>query len=239
MQLTCELHRRPTSEMLWRFLNLELKSRGRRLLRRVGVGRPGAIRRADVAPPDSALATRADALVRSLSPDYLYNHCLRTYAFGVAIGRHRQLRWDHELFFIAAALHDLGLTEAHAGPGSFELEGARAARAFGVDSGMSAERCDLLHEAIALHTSVGVAHLREPEIALVHLGAGMDVIGVAAEDIDAATVADILDIWPREGFKERFVGLLEREVAAKPESSIAGHMRLGFAARVRRAPFAE
>lgn len=37
--------------------------------------------------PDSKVAKEATQLVSEISPEFLYNHCLRTYAFGDSLGK--------------------------------------------------------------------------------------------------------------------------------------------------------
>lgn len=233
-----ELPHPPLPSLLVQVLGLELAVRARRTMRAVGLRRPPPLDDALLAPPDSPLATRAAALARALSPPFLANHCERTFAFGAAIGHALGRRVDRELLYVAAALHDLGLTDAHQGERPFELRGADAARAFCVDNGGGAARADLVHEAIALHTSIAAAR-REPEIALLHFGAGADVIGYRLEDVAPETVAAIVARWPRLGFKRCIGGLLEREAARTPDSPLAVQWRLGFGKRVAGAPFAE
>jgi hypothetical protein len=98
---------------------------------------------------------------------------------------------------------------------------------------------DLVHEAIALHAAVGKAAKMAPEIALVHFGAGMDVVGLRAEDLSTHTVRHVVEAYPRHGFKKAFSEVLEHEVRRKPLSHMAGHMGLGFSRRIQSAPFAE
>lgn len=98
---------------------------------------------------------------------------------------------------------------------------------------------DLVHEAIALHAAVGKASKMAPEIALVHFGAGMDVVGFRAEDLATDTVRHIVDAYPRHGFKKAFSEALEVEVRRKPSSHMAGHIGLGFLRKIQSAPFAE
>ena len=73
----------------------------------------------------------------------------------------------------------------------------------------------------------------------IHFGAGLDVIGFHAEDVSAATRRAIVEAWPRHAMKEAFAQRLEAEVAHKPGCHFRGHARLGFAMKVRQAPFAE
>lgn len=54
----------------------------------------------------------------------LYNHCMRTYAFGGALGDRYGFKYDRELFYLASILHDVGLTDHACRKHSFEHEGA-------------------------------------------------------------------------------------------------------------------
>jgi hypothetical protein len=204
----------------------------------VGWRKAAALPDAAFVTPDSAQAQRAAALVRELSPAFLVHHCERTYAFGVALGAALGKRYDRELLYLAAILHDLGLTEAHRGERPFELRGADAAYRFCVDQGMAAEHCERVHEAIALHTSLEAAR-GEPEVALLHLGAGMDVVGYRSEDLRRETVEAVVAGWPRLQFKRRFCELLSAEARLTPDSPLGVQWRLGFSKRVLNAPFAE
>src|SRR4051812_39128990 len=109
-------------------------------------------------------------------------------------------------------MHDLGLIPQFNGHGSFEVEGAGVARRFLLARGLAEDKADLVHEAIALHAAVGKASKMAPEIALVHFGAGMDVVGFGAEDVSRDTVRHIVDAYPRLGFKKAFSEVLQDEV---------------------------
>lgn len=239
MELTHTLERRPAVPMILKFAGLEAGGLRRRIARAFGINRPAPIDIDDITVPDTQITKDATELVERCSPAFLVNHCLRTYCFGVAIGRHLRLQPDLEVFYLSALLHDLALTETYDTDGSFELNGARAARTFLLDKDYPPARADLVHEAIALHSSVGIADRREPEIALVHFGAGLDVIGVRAEDIAAATRDAIVARYPRLDFKREFSRLLEDQCGRKPACHIAGHVALGFQQKIRRAPFGE
>ena len=237
--LTTQLERTATPRLMWRFGCAEAMSAMRKLVRAVGYRRPTSLNVADMPIPDSALAEQATRLVRELSPRFLFNHGVRVFMFAEAIGRHNDLTFDREVVYLAAVMHDLGLVAQFNGTGSFEVEGAGVARRFLVDRGISERRADLVHEAIALHAAVGVASQMAPEIALVHFGAGMDVVGMRAEDVSSETVRRVVTAYPRLGFKQAFSEALEDEARRKPRSHMAGHVGLGFSRRIRQAPFAE
>src|SRR3954451_23843522 len=143
---------------------------------------------AGISIPDSAIAVQATDLARESSVPYLFNHVMRSYLFGALIARLDGLQYDPELFYLAAVLHDLGLTDRFAGPRRFEVEGAEAARTFLLTQGVSVDRATRVWDAIALHTSFGIASSKEPEVTLVHTGAGVDVVGRRLDELPSSSV---------------------------------------------------
>ena len=59
--------------------------------------------------PDTLLAKEATEILRNHSTDLLFDHSIRVYLFAAAQGHQRNLRFDPELLYVAAAFHDLGL----------------------------------------------------------------------------------------------------------------------------------
>lgn len=232
--------RSSTSRLLLRFVGMDARLALRRIGLRLGVISLGPVSSSDHAVPDTAVARAALELAREASPDFLLNHCIRTWCFAATLAARDRVRVDREALFVAAILHDLGLTAPLAAePGSFEWASARAAHGLCVAHGMVDTRADLVHDAVALHTAVGVASRREPEVALVHLGAGCDLLGLRLGELPSELLAGVLENWPRLGFKDRFASLLADQAANKPESHIAGHVGLGLLDRMRAAPFAQ
>ena len=206
-----------------------------------------------IAIPDTDLCRKAARLARAVCPPVVYNHVLRTFVFGALVAGRQRLRFDAELFFLGAALHDLGLAEAHHGGARFEVAGADAADAFLAREGLAPEKREIVWDAIALHTSVGIADRKRPEIALVHIGAGVDVLGLALDDLPDRAIAETLEAYPRLDFKNSFLDVLHRTVLAAPRSHAStwfgdivranGHVHgcacPTFEEAVRAAPFAE
>lgn len=185
------------------------------------------------AAPDSVPALAAERLAAELCTPIILAHSYRTYCFGAVLAARDGLKFDRELFYIAALLHDLGLTEKYAAePGSFEWVGAEKARVFCTDQGYSEVRADLVHDAIALHTSFGLATSREPEVAMVHYGAGVDILARRIEDVPKTSLEEIQELYPRSGCKEHFTECLNRQAELKPDSHIAGHVALGLSDRI-------
>jgi hypothetical protein len=127
---------------------------------------------------------------------------------------------DEEIAFCASLLHDLGLIPAFGAESRFEVDGADAARAFCIEHLVSAERAEQVWEAIALHTSPGIAPRMAAEIALVHFGAGLELLGFGLDQIPPEVVAEILKIYPRLNFKTAFSDLLIAHCRRNPAAQI-------------------
>lgn len=179
---------------------------------------PGEI--AGIRIPDSAIARQATELAREASPAFLFHHVLRTYLFGSLLAEQRGLALDEELFFLGAVLHDLGVTERGHGPQRFEVEGADWAHRFLLEQRYPNERADAVWDAIALHTSVGIADRKRPEIALVHQGASADVIGLRLDELPMDRVEQVLAALPRLDFKRAIVDAFVDTVQANPGSAV-------------------
>jgi hypothetical protein len=183
---------------------------------------PGEV--AGVKLPDSKLARDATDYVRGLSAPVVFNHVLRTYLFGVLLGRAKKLNFDSELFYLGAVFHDLGQTERFMGKQRFEVDGADAAAAFLEDKGVPTELIEVVWDAVALHTSVGIVERKRPEIALVSAGAGADVVGFGVAQLPSEAVAQVIAAFPRPGFKMAYQKVLAEIVARKPETAMGNFL---------------
>lgn len=169
--------------------------------------------------PDSGLARAATEMVQEVSQDFVYHHVLRTYVFGAQVAAAQGWKFDEELFYLGALMHDLGLVPTATGSDRFEIVGADAADRFLIGQGVPADRRAVVWDAIALHTSVGIALRKRPEIALVHIGAGIDVLGVGLDQLPRHVIDRTLEILPRQDFKRAIAALLTDTVAANPKAT--------------------
>ena len=176
---------------------------------------------AGVAIPRSPEAIRAAAFARQSCPDYLFNHCMRTFLIGVLAMQKQALTYNADDAFIAAALHDLGLLPAFASKAqSFEIDGANAAEKFARDNGLSAEEADIVWHGIAFHdVRFSITRRAGPEAMLVALGAAGDVDGPSlSTDVEKRQIAEVVAAFPRLQFKNRFTTLLIDHCKRKPTS---------------------
>ncbi|WP_051711698.1 HD domain-containing protein [Streptomyces sp. NRRL S-350] len=182
-------------------------------------GLPASV--AGIRIPDTRLARETVAFARGTCPETLFNHVMRTFLFGALLFEQRGARYDHELVFVAALLHDLGLVEAFRTPTErFEVDGADAAQRFLEQRKVTPPRVALVWDAIALHTTVGIAARKRPEIALISVGSGLDFTGNGLEKIPADARADVLSAFPRAGFKQAALDHILSLCRTKPMAEV-------------------
>jgi hypothetical protein len=199
---------------------------------------------------DSKIAKTATELSRAASPQYLFNHAMRTFLFGSLVGRARGQSFDEELLYLACILHDLGLTEQFEGDLPFEIQGAEAARHFLDAHTYSKDRTAIVWDGIAMHATL-IGQYKRAEIALVGEGAGADVIGPDFSQVRKSDVEAILLAFPRLKFKDAFVKTCADVVRRHPKGASRSFMRdvgerfvpefhpRNFCDSVDQAPFAE
>jgi hypothetical protein len=140
-------------------------------------------------------------LVRTVSPAFLTNHCVRSYLFGRELaagkGQRGSADYDDESLFLACILHDLGVTDYADGDQRFEVEGADAAAQFLRERGMPDGRVTTVWQAIALHTSLGLAQRFGTVQELAFRGISLDVDGIEKNSLSAGFADRVHAGWPR------------------------------------------
>jgi HD domain len=174
-----------------------------------------------IVAPDSELARRTGEFAAHAHSKVLLSHVHRTWWFGEFIGKKRGMKYDRELVYVASLLHDRGLSEHHAADKRFEVDGADAASKFLHAHNYPKAKTDVVWDAIALHSCADIAELREPEVALVHFGAFVDVMGARIDEISPQLIDDTIALYPRLGFKKAFSQALAEVARKKPHTAIA------------------
>ncbi|MGH8827382.1 MAG: HD domain-containing protein, partial [Jiangellaceae bacterium] len=91
--------------------------------------------------PASAPSRAADAVCRRFADAALTNHSVRSYLWAARYAADNGLRYDADVLYVAAMVHDLGLTatfDAYRTP--FEMVGGELGWVLGVGAGWSSER---------------------------------------------------------------------------------------------------
>ncbi|MGE2722180.1 HD domain-containing protein [Mycolicibacterium celeriflavum] len=170
--------------------------------------------------PDSETCSAALRFVFEVSVDFLANHCVRSYLFAREIAAAHGMRsgtdYDDELVFLACLLHDLGVTHVGKGDQRFEVDGADAAAAFLRRHGLTDERIVTVWQAIALHTSVGLANRFGPEQSVTFNGIALDINGVDKHLLSPVFVDRVHAAWPRHDLGYAIADAIVRDVRANP-----------------------
>ena len=181
---------------------------------------PNIGRESDFGLPTSTIAVAALTLCRSVSPPFIFNHCVRSYLFGRHVATANGLKpgadYDDELVFLACLLHDLGATEHANGSQRFEVDGADAAATFLTAGGLADDRIATVWRAVALHTSDGICHRFGTVEAITQMGVGVDVFGRGREAIPEATADAVHATWPRYDVGYTLAAAIVEQVETNP-----------------------
>ena len=170
--------------------------------------------------PDSDIARAAKQFVFDVSPAFVAHHSLRSYLFArelaAAKGLQPDVDYDDELVFLSCILHDLGVTEHANGDQRFEVEGADAAARFLRDHGLDEARVIPVWQAIALHTSSGLAHRFGAVQAIAQMGIGADIIGADRHLLPPGFADQVHASWPRHNLGYALAEVIAAQVEDNP-----------------------
>lgn len=182
-----------------------------------------------LALPAGPLADASLAIVRESESTPIADHSIRSFLFARLLaeqeGSVHDAAYDEDLLLAACVLHDLGLGTLAAGKARFEVEGADLAASLLAEHDVSAEDIDRVWEAIALHSSLGLADRRGLLTYLTHKGVFIDAGHFT--DIDATKLKPIFAAHPRPAgpfIQDAIVAHATRSEAAAPPFSIAAEL---------------
>ncbi|MET8699777.1 HD domain-containing protein [Kitasatospora sp. NPDC004723] len=128
--------------------------------------------------PTGPLAEAVLATVRASEAPPVANHSVRSFLFAEILAAHEgcleDAAYDRDLLFAATVLHDLGAGDLAPGAARFEVEGADLAAELLRRHDVPEGDVDRVWEAIALHTSPGIAERRGLLCHLTREGVGAD-----------------------------------------------------------------
>jgi hypothetical protein len=189
-----------------------------------------------VFPETPAAAAALSVATRYYSPALL-NHCIRCYLWGATYSAAHGIAFDDELYYVAALLHDMGLTEAfdsHRLP--FEEAGGQLAWVFGVAAGWPTERAARVSEIIVLHMRDEVSPASDPESHLLQVATGWEAVGRRPEEFPPDVRAEMLARYPWLGFGAEFLACFEDQARRKPGSAVAASVGKDIAGRIAANP---
>ena len=178
--------------------------------------------------PSGPLAAASLSIVQATVSAPIAGHSVRTFLYARLLAGHEgslnDAAYDQDLLFAACVMHDLGLGSLAAGQARFEVEGADLAAALLTGHGVAAPEVDRVWEAIALHSSVGIAHRRGLLTYLTHRGVFID----AGRDtgIPAGLIQRVRTAYPHRA-GERYLADAIADHASRSEAA-APPGSLGF-----------
>ena len=186
-----------------------------------------------LALPTGPLVDASLELVRSTESQPIAEHSIRSFLFARLFAEHEgalnDAAYDEELLFAATVMHDLGLGELARGHARFEVEGADLAAGVLRKQGVGEADVDRVWEAIALHSSIGLAERRGLLTYLTYKGVFIDV-GRLADAVADGMRKEVLNAYPKptEGpyIAEAIIAHANRSSAAAPPGSLAAHLLL-------------
>jgi transcriptional regulator GlxA family with amidase domain len=224
---------------LWLIERHQGAARAREIGRQLEYGRRGQIRRripaaapaasastevAGLAVPHTALAAAAHEVATEL-PAAILNHSVRSYLFARLVAQSRALEpgvdFDDELLYVACVLHDTGLAASADSGARFEVDGADLAEQLLSAHGVPTDRATIVWDAIALHTSSGIAERKQAETQLARAGIALD-FGAGAEIVPDDTARAIHQAWPRLDMARCLADAIVAQAAGRPNKAPSG-----------------
>jgi len=191
---------------------------------------------AGVKIPDSYAAKQAAIQAQDVEAPAIFRHSARSFVFAELISQARGVKHDTEIVYIAAMLHDIGLSKEFATPHQrFEIDGADRTKQILTAAGHSATGAQIGWDAVTLHSIFSIARFKEPEVFLLSAGVLTDVGGAFLQYLDKAQIAQLLAALPRKGFNAEFLAVLTDYARRKPDTvggtfveDIAAHVIPGY-----------
>ncbi|MFJ8826363.1 HD domain-containing protein [Streptomyces sp. NPDC102467] len=177
--------------------------------------------------PGTPLSDAVVNLIQSVEVRSVFNHSIRTYLFARLVAGRLALTvgrdYDDDLLFAACAMHDIGVASDGPHKQRFEVEGADRAAAFLVERGLPAADAEQVWQAIALHTSPGIAERRGTLCVLVREGVALDFGGpLGADHVDAVTdeqAATLHTTYPRLDMVRSLTDAIVAQAAKHPKNA--------------------
>ncbi|MEU6603033.1 HD domain-containing protein [Streptomyces flaveolus] len=158
--------------------------------------------------------------VRSVLEPAIANHSVRVWLLADHVGRREGVEGrEREALAVACLFHDAGTAEAYDGPQRFEVEGADAARAFLSRRGWPAQLVQKVWEAVALHTSPGIAERMGTLPRLVRLGVMADFGATEAATRAEEPLSSLLERFARMDIEAVLGDAVVEQALRRPEKA--------------------
>lgn len=169
---------------------------------------------------DGPLTVAALEILRPLLLEPVLHHSLRTAALAAAEAKVRGWDVDPDDLLVAGLFHDSG-TAADDSAERFEVTGADRAVAFARTIGRGEESCQAIWDAVALHTSPGIAERHRPLTRALRAGVLTD-FGSPELSTRHRELRDELELrYPRDDIERVLAAAVVRAALTTPDKAPA------------------
>jgi hypothetical protein len=183
-----------------------------------------------LALPTGLLARAALSIAQRTESTPVADHSIRSFIFARLLanqdGSVGDAAYDENLLFAACIMHDLGLGASAPGKARFEVEGADLAAGLLRQHGVATADVDRVWEAIAMHSSIGIADRRGLLTYLTHKGVFTDAGRFT--DLQEGLRQQVFVAYPQSAgdsyIRDAIVAHAKRSQAAAPPYSIAAEL---------------
>ena len=178
------------------------------------------MRMTDITAPDTAAARAALEIASAYHTPSLLNHVQRSWLWAVGFAETRELEPDHELLYVAALLHDLGIVrEFDNHTLAYEDAGGHVAIALTAGAGWPARRRVRAHEVIVRHNWPEVDPEFDTEGHLLEIATALDIAGARPDELPADFRREVLDRYPRLELAAEFTACVKDQAVRKPDTA--------------------
>lgn len=195
------------------------------------------MRLSEITAPDTAAARAALEIATEYHTPSLLNHVQRSWLWAVGFAETRDLEPDHELLYVAALLHDLGIVrEFDNNTLAYEDAGGHVAIALTAGAGWPAERRVRAHDVIVRHNWPEVDPAFDTEGHLLEIATALDISGARSDELPLTFRREVLERYPRGGLAAEFTACVVDQAARKPDTSARRLVDGGVARKLRENP---
>ncbi|MEO7124237.1 MAG: HD domain-containing protein [Lacisediminihabitans sp.] len=175
----------------------------------------------DFPMPETAAARAALSLATEYQSAVITAHAMRSWLWAEAFAVVEGIRdIDHELLFVAAALHDIGtVTEFDNHTISYEHAGGHVAVALTTGAGWASERRQRVLNVIVRHNWPSVDVQLDVEGHLLEMATGLDISGARPDVLPEEFLREVLSVHPRDALAQEFGACVVDQANRKPATA--------------------
>ncbi|PCE16190.1 cyanamide hydratase [Microbacterium sp. SZ1] len=192
----------------------------------------------DFPVPDTAAARGALALAREYHSPSILNHVTRSWLWAEAFAAIEGFdAIDHELLYVAAMLHDIGLTpEFDNHTLAYEHAGGHVGVALTAGAGWDAVRRRRVLDVIIEHNWPVVDPAQDAEGYLLEIATALDISGARPDGLPAQFLHEVLAAHPRLELAHEFGAAVVDQAERKPSTSACRLVDGGVVRKLRDNP---